>query len=140
MAFAGRHLRQCVPTSKPYTCITYPILLGLILGGITLGLELGLAGITCGGRFAAEHSLQVAVLPCLRRFLCDCVNAVSTGVFPHIAQTSIAAESGPIGVAGGLLDCVNENMVGNELRCSKPVLGSCHTADAHAPESNTCSV
>ena len=99
------HMRQQVNHIR---VLHYPLLLGLHPGGIT-----------CGGRFAAEHSLQVAVLPCLRRFICDFVNAVSPGVFPHIAQTFIAAESGPTGVplvAGGLWHCVNANMIGNDLR------------------------
>ena len=67
-------------------------------------------GITFLECVVPAHSLQVALFPCLRRFFCDLVKAVSSGVFPQIRQTPTSVLS----LAGEFRDCIHANIIQSE--------------------------
>ena len=85
----------------------------------TLGLSdwggLVFGGITFANCFARLHILQVAALPCLRRFFWEFVNSVCSRVFPHFRQPPAAsAKDAPTcvpPVAAGRWDCINVNVI-----------------------------
>ena len=88
------------------------LLVGLIFGRITFT--------NC---FASAHSLHVAGCPRFRRFFCEFVNFVCSGVFPHIRHPVVAAAEEPptcalLSVAGKFRDCINANISRNERKAT----------------------
>ena len=78
------------------------------------------AGIAFSEGFVRKHSVQVPVLPCLKRFFCDLEKTVSSSALPHIAQTAEDASAFAVpSVAGELLDCININVVVSERELSR---------------------
>ena len=83
-------------------------------------------GVTFGGTtaFAPEHSLQVAALPCLKRFFCDLENSVSSAVFPHNRQAAASIEDAPTFAPSGaakLSGYTSINVIGSESKTSTRV-------------------
>ena len=107
-------MAECVRTACIRVCVLRHCITSLFRFS-----SLAVGGTFVGGTtvFAPEHSLQVAALPCLKRFFCDLENSVSSAVFPHNRQAAASIEDAPTfvpSVAGKLSGYTSINVIGSE--------------------------